>query len=114
MMKKRSLEEELKYILGVNDIKDFMDKNAKTLRYRLTPMIVGLFLDDETDVTKTVNTWLYRMGEEQINIRGIESTFAFVYERYKSAAKELKLEKWQALYKRFFEKATSSGCRPSE
>ena len=74
---KKTLIEEIESILDKNDICSYMDTNISKVKYRLTPMIIGLF----TNVNcKTVNTWLHRMDEEQLSPRNaFEALFIYVY-----------------------------------
>lgn len=96
---KKTLLEEIESILDKNDICSYMDTNISEVKYRLTPMIIGLF----TDVNcKTVNTWLHRMGEEQLSPRNaFEAMFIYVYTKFSGNNGKEKAKKWQHLFKTY-------------
>ena len=107
MKEKLSLIGEIQSVLKNENIKEYIDEHANGLQHRLTPMIIGLFLDN-TD-RKAVDTWLYQMGEDRINPRNpYEAIFLFVFEKYSNCFGEEKVERWQILYNEYKEKIKDS------
>ena len=96
---KKTLLEEIEFILDKNDMCSYMDTNISEVQYRLTPMIIGLFTNVDC---KTVNTWLHRMGEEQLSPRNaFEAMFIYVYTKYSATKGKEKAKKWQQLFKAY-------------
>ena len=56
MKNKSTLTEEIRQILKKENPKGYMDEHASKLYHRLTPMMVGIFLDNID--RKTIDTWL--------------------------------------------------------
>lgn len=107
---KLSLIEEIRSVLKNENIREYMDEHANGLQHRLTPMIIGLFLEN-TD-RKAVDTWLYQMGEDRMNPRNpYEAIFLFVFEKYPNCSGKEKAERWQSLYNEYNERIKDSIVR---